>query len=89
MLSDVVMAIITGDELAQALQATNPDLLVLLMSGSEDASLLERLLPGTSSFLAKPFRPSELVAEIRGLFARREAPRATFSDPTILSPDAL
>jgi PAS domain S-box-containing protein len=89
LLSDVVMAIITGDELAQALQATNPDLLVLLMSGSEDASLLERLLPGTSSFLAKPFRPSELVTEIQGLFARREAPRATFSDPTILSPDAL
>jgi len=46
------------------------------MSGSADASLLERLLPGTSSFLAKPFRPSELVAEIRGLFARHEQPAA-------------
>ncbi|MGA2295273.1 MAG: ATP-binding protein [Acidimicrobiales bacterium] len=76
LLSDVVMALISGDELAQALQATNPDLLVLLMSGSADASLLERLLPGTSSFLAKPFRPSELVAEIRGLFARHEQPAA-------------
>jgi signal transduction histidine kinase/ActR/RegA family two-component response regulator len=74
LLSDVVMSLITGDELAQALQATNPELLVLLMSGSADASLLDTLLPGTSDFLAKPFRPSELVDRIRGLLARNDAP---------------
>jgi two-component system, cell cycle sensor histidine kinase and response regulator CckA len=73
LLSDVVMSLITGDELAQALQAKNPELLVLLMSGSEDDSLLESLLPGTSDFLAKPFRPSELIERIRGLLARHDA----------------
>jgi nitrogen-specific signal transduction histidine kinase/ActR/RegA family two-component response regulator len=73
LLSDVVMSLITGDELAQALQAKNPELLVLLMSGSADASLLESLLPGTSDFLAKPFRPSELVDHVGRLLARHDA----------------
>jgi FixJ family two-component response regulator len=72
LLSDVVMSLITGDELAQALQAKNPELLVLLMSGSADASLLESLLPGTSDFLAKPFRPSELVDHVGRLLARHD-----------------
>jgi PAS domain S-box-containing protein len=69
LVSDVVMSLITGDELAQALQAKNPELLVLLMSGSADASLLDSLLTGTSDFLPKPFRPSELVDHVRRLLA--------------------
>jgi PAS domain S-box-containing protein len=72
LVSDVVMSLITGDELAQALQAKNPELLVLLMSGSADASLLDSLLAGTSDFLAKPFRPSALVDHVRRLLDRNE-----------------
>jgi FixJ family two-component response regulator len=65
------MALISGDELAQALQATNPDLLILLMSGSADDAVLNRLTPGTSAFLAKPFRPSEFIEQIQHLLGRR------------------
>jgi DNA-binding NtrC family response regulator len=73
LVSDVVMALITGDELAQAMQAANPTLQVLLMSGSADDSVLDNLLPATSAFLAKPFRPSELVEHVQNLLARRDA----------------
>ncbi len=73
LVSDVVMALITGDELARAMQAANPTLQVLLMSGSADDSILDSLLPATSAFLAKPFRPSELVEHVQNLLARRDA----------------
>jgi PAS domain S-box-containing protein len=72
LVSDVVMALISGSELAQALQASNPSLRVLLMSGSADASIVEDLLPDTGAFLAKPFRPSEFVTKVQTLLRRRE-----------------
>jgi DNA-binding response OmpR family regulator len=54
----------SGIELAQSLQVMNPHLRVLLMSGSEGAEVVDGLAPETSEFLAKPFRPSELVDRI-------------------------
>jgi CheY-like chemotaxis protein len=72
LLSDVVMDLITGEELALALQAKNPELQVLLMSGSADEGATDGLLPGTSAFLAKPFRPSALIDQIRELLAHRD-----------------
>ena len=74
LLSDVVMGLISGNDLALALQASNPELGVVLMSGTADADVLDGLLPGTSSFLAKPFRPSALIDEIHALLARRDTP---------------
>ena len=64
LLSDVVMPTMSGIELAQSLQVMNPHLRVLLMSGSEGAEVVDGLAPETSEFLAKPFRPSELVDRI-------------------------
>jgi DNA-binding NtrC family response regulator len=77
LVSDVVMDLISGDELAQALQATNPQMLVLLMSGSADDAVLDRLTPGTSAFMAKPFRPSEFIKQIHHLLGRRGAEPTT------------
>jgi DNA-binding response OmpR family regulator len=68
--SDVVMPGISGRELALELQAQWPDLLIILASGNLDASVLEGLADGSAVFLAKPFKPSELVnviAELRSL----------------------
>jgi FixJ family two-component response regulator len=62
------MAEMSGVELAVALQAERPGLLVVLVSGNVEASVLEDLEPGTAAFVAKPFRPSELIgvlAELR------------------------
>ena len=73
LLSDVVMAELSGLELASTLQGSNPALRVVLMSGSADESVLEELVAGSGAFLAKPFRPSELIDQIHELLARRNS----------------
>lgn len=74
LMSDIEMALISGNDLALALQAANPQLSVLLMSGTADESILGGLLPNTSAFLAKPFRPSALVDHVQSLLAQRDTP---------------
>jgi PAS domain S-box-containing protein len=71
LVSDVVMSELAGPDLAKELQGQNDSLRVLLTSGTADASVLEGLLPGTSAFLAKPFRPSALIDQVYDLLSRR------------------
>jgi PAS domain S-box-containing protein len=71
LVSDVVMLELAGPDLAKELQGHNNSLRVLLTSGTADASVLEGLLPGTSAFLAKPFRPSALIDQVYDLLSRR------------------
>jgi signal transduction histidine kinase/ActR/RegA family two-component response regulator len=73
LLSDVEMALISGSDLALALQAANPQLGVVLMSGTAGEAVLDGLLPNTSAFIAKPFRPSTLVEQVQSLLAQRDA----------------
>jgi PAS domain S-box-containing protein len=74
LVSDVVMPGMSGRELALELQAQWPDLLIILASGNLDASVLEGLADGSAVFLAKPFKPSELVNVIAELRSLRGAP---------------
>lgn len=69
LLSDVVMATVSGRDVALTLQQSNPDLRVLLISGSEGAGVLDGLHSGSATFLAKPFKPSELIDQIVRLLA--------------------
>ena len=55
LISDVIMANVSGPELARTLQSANPALRVLMISGTADATVLDELLPGNNAFLAKPF----------------------------------
>ena len=71
LVSDFVMGEISGRELATSLQSKNPELLVLLVSGTANRSVIEKLNPGTSDFLAKPFKPSDLVDRVHDLLASR------------------
>ncbi len=71
LVSDVVMADLSGPDLAESLQAENAELRVLLMSGTADESVLAGLLPGTAAFLPKPFRPSVLIDQVHALLSRR------------------
>jgi two-component system cell cycle sensor histidine kinase/response regulator CckA len=71
LLSDVVMGGMNGRELAATLQSRFPTLRVLLTSGTQDASVVAELTPGQSSFLAKPFKPSELIDGVHELLTRR------------------
>lgn len=70
LVSDVVMPGGDGPALAALLQAGQPTLGVLLVSGTADASVTSHLDPQRSAFLAKPFRPSALVDEVHGLLTR-------------------
>ena len=71
LVSDVVMSELSGPDLAKQLQGRHSSLRILLTSGTADASVLEGLLPGTSAFLAKPFRPSALIDQVYDLLSRR------------------
>jgi PAS domain S-box-containing protein len=70
LISDVVMGALSGPELARSLQNDDPLLRVLLISGTADATVVELLAEGTGQFLAKPFKPSELIDEVHGLLER-------------------
>jgi two-component system, cell cycle sensor histidine kinase and response regulator CckA len=71
LVSDFVMGEMTGRDLAETLQSQIPNLLVLLVSGTANRQILEDLKPGTSEFLAKPFKPSDLVDRVHDLLAHR------------------
>ena len=71
LVSDVEMSELTGPELAATLQRVNPSLRVLLTSGTAEATVVRDLLPGTSAFLPKPFRPSALIDQVHDLLSRR------------------
>jgi two-component system cell cycle sensor histidine kinase/response regulator CckA len=71
LVSDFVMGEMSGLELATSLQSTHPDLLVLLVSGTAKRSIIDGLNPDASDFLAKPFKPSELVDRVHDLLALR------------------
>ncbi len=77
LISDVVMPGMAGPEVARSLQEKNPELRVLLTSGTASASVLEQLNPKTGAFLAKPFRPSGLIDAVYDLVTRRDATQPT------------
>jgi len=71
LVSDVVMGEMSGRDLATALQSKRPDLPVLLVSGTANRSILAELNPDGCDFLAKPFKPSDLVDRVHDLLAHR------------------
>ncbi len=67
-LTDIVMPRMNGKELAQQCREERPELGVLYMSGYLDSQLnTEEDLSGNSDFIAKPFRPAELLKKIEAL----------------------
>jgi PAS domain S-box-containing protein len=71
LVSDVVMGEMSGRDLATSLQVQLPGLGVLLVSGTATRTILKDLDSASSDFLAKPFKPSDLVDRVHGLLARR------------------
>ncbi len=68
LLTDVVMPGGLGTDLFTELQALDPDLKVLFMSGYPDRGVaLLADLPDGSMFLQKPFTPSKLAERVRGI----------------------
>jgi two-component system cell cycle sensor histidine kinase/response regulator CckA len=71
LVSDVVMGEMSGRELAAELQSKISGILVLLVSGTANRKILADLKPESSDFLAKPFKPSDLVDRVHDLLAHR------------------
>jgi two-component system, cell cycle sensor histidine kinase and response regulator CckA len=68
---DVVMPKLGGPDAARKLRAARPGLKTLFLSGYSDRSLEELGVLGPhSAFLAKPFRPEELLSAVFALLAR-------------------
>ncbi len=67
LVSDVAMPGIDGLALARRLRARWPGLPVLLLSGYAESVLGEDLAGAGIAFLAKPFAPADLVAQVAGL----------------------
>jgi signal transduction histidine kinase len=64
--TDVIMPLMGGDEMAKSLKETYPDLKILFTSGYTDAAIAHHgvLEPGVM-FLSKPFTPATLVRKVR------------------------
>lgn len=71
LVSDVVMEELTGPQLARLLQDDQPGIRVLLISGTADANVVDGLIDDTAAFMAKPFKPSQLVDQVHDLLVRR------------------
>jgi two-component system cell cycle sensor histidine kinase/response regulator CckA len=60
LLTDVVMPLVSGPELARRLRYSRPETPVLYMSGYTDSRIVNRGLDSTSQIIHKPFDPDEL-----------------------------
>jgi PAS domain S-box-containing protein len=66
LLTDVVMPVMTGPELARRVASLRPELPVLFISGYAESALAPKRGAGRkASFLQKPFTPEELAHTIR------------------------
>jgi two-component system, cell cycle sensor histidine kinase and response regulator CckA len=68
LVTDVVMPVLGGRELATALALEQPDVRILFISGYNEEAIQQHgvLLPG-SEFLAKPFSPDALRQKVRDI----------------------
>ena len=69
LLTDVIMPLMKGTELADRVQAVSPRTRVLLMSGYQTADIA----PSGRAFMAKPFDPDTLARRVRETIVRPSA----------------
>ncbi len=66
LLTDVIMPVMNGRELAATLQRTHPEIRVLYASGYTDDAIGRRgMLDPSVAFLEKPFTPKSLLMKVR------------------------
>ena len=72
LLTDVVMPLMGGRELADQLKGLHPETRVLYTSGYTDDAIVDHSVLGTGAdFIPKPFTPVSLARKIREVLDRR------------------
>lgn len=72
LITDVVMPIMSGPNLASQMTGLRPSVIVLYMSGYTDHALLQRgVMEQGAAFLQKPFLPESLLSKIDELLSAR------------------
>jgi CheY-like chemotaxis protein len=80
---DVVMAGVSGKELADQLQIDLPKAVILFCSGhAPEVMLLYGIDPGSAHFLQKPCRPPELQRKVEELLASGAPDRPVQAEST-------
>jgi CheY-like chemotaxis protein len=95
-LTDMIMPVMNGHELATRLEALHPELKVLYMSGYTDSTVVRAgVVKGEIDLLQKPFTPDELARKVREKLDRPARPASapqpgatTFPDVTAPCPGA-
>lgn len=71
MITDVIMPVMSGSELADRLQILRPGMNVLFMSGYSDNAIADQgILKPDTAFLEKPFEPHVLTKKVRDVLDR-------------------
>lgn len=77
LVTDVVMAKMSGKDLADALHAKRPELPVLFVSGYAESGIVrEGVVEPGAEFLQKPFTPDELCRKVRSVLDNRDRHQA-------------
>jgi two-component system, cell cycle sensor histidine kinase and response regulator CckA len=75
LLTDVVMPIMSGKELADRVQKAKPKIKVLYMSGyTANVIAQEGILDGSTNFMQKPFTLSRIAKKVREALDRENYP---------------
>src|SRR5579871_3097654 len=85
LVTDLVMPLMSGQELAEKLKGLWPGVKVLLISGYADETIdSERIAAGDFAYLAKPFGPQDLTKKVREVLGKanpsRNRSRSTGAD---------
>jgi YesN/AraC family two-component response regulator len=66
LLTDVVMPVMNGPEVAQKLRVSRPEMKTLFMSGYTDDSIVRHgVVQGDMAFVQKPLTPTALTQKVR------------------------
>jgi two-component system KDP operon response regulator KdpE len=80
---DIMMPDMDGWETCQSLREMSPDVPILILTVlKEKANVVRGLALGADGFVAKPFRPSELVARIQSLLRRASMTKVSSNRPS-------
>jgi signal transduction histidine kinase len=82
LMTDVVMPVIGGLELARTLSASRPDMKVLYVSGYSESDISEQgILEAELEFLEKPFTPHVLIRKVREVLHPSSPPLGAGPNP--------